>query len=297
MTLLTRRRFGLSVGLCGLLLLAVLLVSPGVGPRPPGVVEAWRSIGADDDPGHYYYIAFQMRWPRALKALLAGVTLSLCGAVFQTLFRNPLATPYTLGIASGGSLGAMLAIELGLTGTLLWVSPVMLCAFAGSAAVVVAVAFLARAARGLSSNGLLLGGVTIGFFCSALMLFTQYLADERDAFEIIRWMMGSVATVGYGELLALAPFVVIPWLVLCSRARALDQYAMGAELAATRGVSPGRLQAWCIAMASVATAAIVSSCGPIGFVGLIVPHAARRMVGADHRVSLIVSGLLGGTFL
>ena len=158
-------------------------------------------------------------------------------------------------------------------------------------------ALLARATRGLSSNSLLLGGVTIGFFCTALMMFVQYLSDEQEALAIIRWMMGSVAAVGNEELLMALPFAVVSWSVLLMQARALNQYALGEEIAATRGVNPARLQGLCIGFASLATASVVAVCGPIGFVGLIVPHAARRMFGADQRLLLVVSALLGGTFL
>ncbi|MHC4234235.1 MAG: FecCD family ABC transporter permease [Planctomycetota bacterium] len=293
----TPRRFALAISLCAAAVLTAVLVSPGIAVRPPGVIQAWQSLGDAEDTSHYRNIAFRLRLPRTLKALVAGVTLALCGAVFQTLFRNPLATPYTLGIASGGSLGALIGIKLGVAGTLLWASGVMACAFAGSAAVVVGVVLLARATRGLSSNSLLLGGVTIGFFCSALMMFVQYLADEHEALAIIRWMMGSVAAVGNEDLFRALPFVVVAWAALLMQARALNQYSLGEEIAATRGVNPARLQAVCIGFASLATAAVVSMCGPIGFVGLIIPHAARRLFGHDLRLLLAVSGLLGGAFL
>ncbi|MHC4093897.1 MAG: FecCD family ABC transporter permease [Planctomycetota bacterium] len=281
----TPRRFALAISLCAAAVLTAVLVSPGIAVRPPGVIQAWQSLGDAEDTSHYRNIAFRLRLPRTLKALVAGVTLALCGAVFQTLFRNPLATPYTLGIASGGSLGALIGIKLGVAGTLLWASGVMVCAFAGSAAVVVGVVLLARATRGLSSNSLLLGGVTIGFFCSALMMFVQYLADEHEALAIIRWMMGSVAAVGNEDLFRALPFVVVAWAALLMQARALNQYSLGEEIAATRGVNPARLQAVCIGFASLATA------------GLIIPHAARRLFGHDLRLLLAVSGLLGGAFL
>lgn len=294
---LTPRRLWLSVALCALAAVVALLISPGVGTSSLGLVEAWRSLGHPQEDAQAYAIAFRLRVPRAGKALLAGITLSLCGAVFQTLFRNPLATPYTLGIASGGSLGALIGIKLGLTAGFLLLTPVTLCAFAGSAAVVAAIAMLARATRGLSSNSLLLGGVTIGFFCSALMLFVQYFASEREAFAIMRWMMGSLETVGIEEAFALLPLLVVAWVVLLMQARALNQYELGEEIAASRGVKPRRLQNVCIAFASLATAAVVSVCGPIGFVGLIVPHAARGIFGADSRILLPTAALLGGTFL
>ena len=295
MTALTPRRFAVSIGVCTALAVVAILISPGIGTVRLGLMGAWRSLGEPDTTTHA--IAFGQRLPRAVKALLAGATLSLCGAVFQVLFRNPLATPYTLGIAGGGSLGALIGINLGLTGMVLFVSSVTLCALAGSAAVVVAVALLARAMRGLSSNSLLLGGVTIGLLCSALMMFVMYLANEHETFLIMGWMMGSLGTVGYDETLALLPLLLISWVVLVMHARALSQYELGDEIAATRGVSPARLQAVCIGFASLGTAAIVSVCGPIGFVGLIVPHAARRLFGGDCRMLLIVSALLGGTFL
>ncbi|HUU82403.1 MAG TPA: iron ABC transporter permease [Phycisphaerae bacterium] len=294
---LTPRRLWLSVGVCALAAVAAILISPGVGTTPLGLVDAWKSLGDPEGHAQAYTIAFGLRLPRAGKALLVGMTLALCGAVFQTLFRNPLATPYTLGIASGGSLGALVAIKLGLVGGFLFLSPVTLCAFAGAAAVVAAVATLARATRGMSSNSLLLGGVTIAFFCSALMLFVQYFASEREAFAIMRWMMGSLETVGIEEAFGLLPLLVVAWGVLLMQARALNQYELGEEVAASRGVDPGHLQAVCIGFASLATAAVVSVCGPIGFVGLIVPHAVRGVFGRDARILLPTAALLGGTFL
>jgi iron complex transport system permease protein len=294
---LTPRRLWFCVAVCLLAAAAAMLISPGVGTSRLGLIEAWRSLGDPPAESQAHAIAFGLRLPRAGKALLVGMTLSLCGAVFQTLFRNPLATPYTLGIASGGSLGALIAIKLGLVGGILFLSPVTLGAFAGSAAVVAAVALLARATRGLSSNTLLLGGVTIGFFCSALMLFVQYFANEREAFAIMRWMMGSLETVGIEETASLLPLLLVAWVVLGMQARALNQYELGEEIAASRGVNPRRLQNVCIGFGSLATAAAVSVCGPIGFVGLIVPHAARGLFGRDSRILLPTAALLGGTFL
>ncbi len=295
MSVLTPRRFAASIAVCAALAALAILISPGIGTVGLGLFDAWGSLSEPESTHHA--IAFGQRLPRALKALLAGTTLAICGAVFQTLFRNPLATPYTLGIAGGGSLGALIGIQLGLSASSLVVSPVTLCAFAGSAAVVGAVALLARATRGLSSNSLLLGGVTIGLLCSALMMFVMFLADEHETFLIMGWMMGSLDTVGFTETLMLLPILVIAWGALLMQAQALNQYELGDEVATTRGVRPGRLQAVCIGFVSLGTAAIVSICGPIGFVGLIVPHAARRVFGSDCRLVLAVSALLGGTFL
>ena len=301
MPALTPRRFILSISIClGLALLAILL-SPGFGTSELGLIDAWQSLienrNATDAASSDYNIAFRLRLARAVKALLAGITLALCGAVFQTLFRNPLATPYTLGIANGGSLGALIAIQLGLSSQGLFLSATTLCAFVGSITVVGCLTLLARLARNLSSNTILLGGVTLGYFCSALMMLVMYLANEHDAVKMLRWMMGSLDTVGHRHTLALLPFLVIVWFVLLMRSNALNQYELGPEIAATRGVNPTRLLSLGLVVGSLATAAIVSVCGPIGFVGLIVPHAARRLFGPDHRLLLPTSGLLGGTFL
>jgi len=294
---LTAGRFAVALGICVAILALAVLVSPGIGSQPISVVDAWRAwfTGASDSVT--YHIAFTLRMPRTLKALIAGATLALCGAVFQTLFRNPLATPYTLGIASGGSLGALVAMTAGRQAAILGISSVSWGAFAGSGAVLAAVWLMARSSRRLGGNALLLAGVTIGFFCSALMMFVTHLANVYETYQIVRWMMGSVESVGRVEVHALLAVLAPAWLVLLVQARALNQYELGDEVSATRGVRPGLLQGLCLVMASLATAAVVSICGPIGFVGLIVPHAVRLVVGGDHRVVLPASALAGSTFL
>lgn len=294
---LTARRFALYMGVCLVLLVVAVGIAPGVGTQPIGPVAAWHAL-FNPEPGTVTHdIVFTLRLPRALKALLAGATLAMCGAVFQTLFRNPLATPYTLGVASGGSLGALIAIVCGWTSSVLGLSSVSWAAFGGSGAVLAAVWLLARSSRRLSGNTLLLAGVTIGFFCSALILFVTHLAKPYDAFAIVRWMMGSLGTVSYRELTALLPVLLPAWIVLVFQARPLNQYELGEEISASRGVNPIRLQGLCLVAASLATAAVVSVCGPIGFVGLIVPHAVRLVFGGDNRIVLPASALIGATFL
>lgn len=289
----TVSRFVIHVGIAAAALLLVVVVSPGIGSGEMGVLDAWRSRG--DENSVAYFIAFKLRLPQTIKALVAGFTLSLAGAVFQTLFRNVLATPYTLGIASGGSLGALIAVKLGLDGLLLGLPQSSWCAMAGCG-LVVALVFLMAGYR-LSGNALVLGGVTIGFFCSAMMMFVTYLADVRETFFVIRWMMGSLESVGNDQVLrALAPLAA-SWGVLLWCSRSLNQFAMGDDIAASRGVRPATLQAVCIVFASLGTACVVSLCGPIGFVGLIVPQAVRLLIGRDHRILLPAAAMWGGTFL
>lgn len=299
MTRLTPARYFGFLGLCGFLLLAVILISPGIGTESNafGLIDAWRSYLEQDTEALAYRIGFVLRMPRTLLALQAGITLGLCGAVFQTLFRNPLATPYTLGVASGGSLGAVVAIKIGWHVTVLGVSGISLAAFLGALTVIGLVFLFTRGARRLTTTELLLAGVTLGLFCSAMMMFIQYLSTERQTFAMVRWMMGAVVTVGLSESLSSLPLFLMSWLVLNLSARSLNQYALGEEIAASRGVHVARLQAVCILFASLATAAVVAVCGPIGFVGLVVPQMTALLVGRDCRILLPASGLLGGVFL
>lgn len=298
---LDRKRYVRLLATGTLLLAAVIFVSPGVGSQAKsvGIMDAWRELahyGQKDVP-LAYQIGFRLRLPRTLLAIEAGVTLALAGVVFQTLFRNALATPYTLGIASGGSLGAMLAIRFGLTLTLLKISGVTWMAFVGSLVVIGIVLLFTRGARRLTTNELLLAGVTLGMFCSAMMMLVTSLSSARQTFEIIRWMMGSLDTIGNLQWSSNLPLMIPCWLVLVLSARALNQYVLGDELAHTRGVNVVRLQLICVLAASLSTACVVAICGPIGFVGLVVPHTTALVVGRDCRILLPMSALLGGVFL
>ncbi|MEE8386073.1 MAG: iron ABC transporter permease [Dehalococcoidia bacterium] len=296
---LTRQHYIVCLTSCIGLLLAVILLSPGVGSAMDevGLGDAWSAYFQDDQDSIAYWIGFRHRLSRTLLALQAGITLALCGATFQTLFRNPLATPYTLGIASGGSLGALVAIKLGIDASLLGVSGITASAFVGALGVIAVVFSLTRGPRRLTTNELLLAGVTMGLFCAAMMMLVTYLSSARETFEIVRWMMGSLDTVGGAQLAPSLAIIVPAWVVLVLSARSLNQYVLGEELASTRGISVARLQAVCILSASLATAAVVAVCGPIGFVGLVVPHITALVVGRDCRVLLPAAAIIGGVFL
>ncbi len=309
-----------------LLLGAMLIISPGIGTETAsfGWWDAWRALlgwpihaaeltgrplvdldrdGVISDGEQASFVAlarhigFGQRFPRSLLALQVGVTLALCGATFQILFRNPLATPYTLGIASGGSLGALIALRWGWTVAWLGISSIAVAAFGGSIAIVAAVFLIARGSRRLTSNELLLAGVTLGLFCSAMMMFVTAVSNERETFFMVRWMMGSLDPVRTIEGAMMLPLMLPAWIVLVASSRALNQYRLGDELAAARGVNVAALQGICVLVCTLATAAVVAHCGPIGFVGLVVPHIATLLVGSDCRVLLPTSAILGGAFL
>ena len=206
-----------------------------------------------------------------------------------------MATPYTLGVSAGAALGAMTAITFG---TAWAVGGVASASLAGALLAVMVVYALASARhRGLSTTVLLLAGVTLNAFFSAMILFVQYLSDFADTYRAIRWLMGDLDVVSYRPLLASLPFVAAAFLAFAWLARPLNLLTLGAEAAGTRGVNVVVAQRVAFFSASVATGAAVSVGGPIGFVGIIVPHLVRLFVGADHRLVLPASVFLGGGFL
>ncbi|MCC7044062.1 MAG: iron ABC transporter permease [Acidobacteria bacterium] len=240
-------------------------------------------------------IFFLARLPRALAAALVGGTLAAAGVVFQGLLQNPLATPYTLGVSAGASLGAMVAITFGASLPFVGVTGASL---SGAALAVLIVYVLAQARhRGLSTTVLLLAGVTLNAFFSALILFVQYLSDFAQTFRAIRWLMGDLDVAGYGSMLAAAPFLVVAFAAFAWLARPLDLLTLGADAASSRGVNVAMAQRVAFFSASLATGAAVSVGGPIGFIGIIVPHLVRLVVGAGHRLVLPAAAFFGATFL
>ncbi len=267
-------------------------LTPLIGAVPLELSQVWASEPVASE------IFWQLRLPRVLLAALAGAALAASGATFQAIFRNDLATPYTLGIASGASLGAVIAIHLGL-GVLWWgISALPVAAFAGALAVIAAVFGIGRAlGRHLDTATLLLTGVTISFLCSALILLLQYLSDMTGTQRMIRWMMGGLDTVGYQSLLQCVPAVALGGAWLMARAPVLDHLLSGDALAASRGIQVRKERVGMLLAASLMTGSVISLTGPIGFVGLIVPHAIKRLTGPRHRWSIPASALGGAAFL
>ncbi|MDX1502704.1 MAG: iron ABC transporter permease [Thermoanaerobaculia bacterium] len=242
-------------------------------------------------------LLWKLRVPRALLALLAGGALAAAGAGFQALFRNPLAEPYTLGVASGAALGAVLALQVAPHGWAFGAPLVYAASFLGALAVTALIVGLATARGGTSTATLLLAGIAISLSSSALILFVQYLADFHRTYRMVRWMMGGLAVVGFGEVLWAAPWVVLGVAVLVAHRRELDLLLTGEELAASRGVDLTRLRWIALAATSAMVGALVAVAGPIGFVGLVVPHVLRRWTGHDHALLLPACFLGGGAFL
>lgn len=277
----------------------VLVLSPGIGTQwdAVGWLDAWRSFFGGDRESTAYMIGFDLRLARTILALQSGITLGLCGAVFQTLFRNALATPYTLGVVNGGSLGALVAVKLGLAWSFFGLSSVSIASFLGSLLVIGLILLITRVNRRMGTAELLLAGVTMGLFCSAMMMLVTYLSNQRETFSIVRWMMGSLDALGVQQSAPSLVLLVPSWLILLGQSRGLNQYLLGEDVAASRGVDVRRLQLTCLIFASLATSAVVAVCGPIGFVGLVVPQMTALALGRDCRLLLPASALLGGVFL
>lgn len=242
-------------------------------------------------------IVLELRLPRTLLAMIAGSALALAGCAFQALLRNPLATPYTLGIASFGALGAYAAMVFQLTWSFLGFSPVVLSAFLFAGFDVFIVYFLAVQRGRFSPAVLLLAGVTMGMLANAGILLLRYLARPEEVVNMDRFLMGGVDVQGYDAVIFLALTATPCMAFLAAQAPRFDQLSFGVELAAGRGVHVMRLQVLTFLIGSLLTALLVAHVGPIGFVGLMVPHAVRSFTGSRHRILMPLTVLAGGPFL
>jgi iron complex transport system permease protein len=292
-----RRRLVVSLVLFGGIALAACVLAPLVGGTPIRLSAVFdRSIPyAENTDAQIFFVA---RLPRVLAAAVVGSCLALAGVVFQALLRNPLASPDTLGVSAGASLGAVIAITFDADFSMLGVSAIPLASFAGSlGALVIVYGLSAARRRGTSTLVLLLAGVTLTALLSAIASFVRYLADFTETLRTVRWLMGSLDVGSYASIgvaavpmaAAVAGFATLP--------RVLDLVSLGADSAAARGVDVARVEKIALVSASLATGAAVSLAGPVGFIGIVVPHLVRLMVGADHRVVLPSSALFGAAFL
>jgi iron complex transport system permease protein len=292
-----RRRFIRTVVVFGAIAIATILAAPLAGPTSISLRRAFDlSIPfADNADAQIFFIA---RLPRTLAGALVGALFAAAGVVFQGLLRNPLATPFTLGVSTGAALGAVTAITFNWSIAFLGISAVPVAAFAGSLIAVAIVYALAQARhRGLSTTVLLLAGVTMNAFFSAVILFVQYFASFADTYRTLRWLMGDLDVSSYQPILAALPASIAALAVFAWLARPLNLLALGPDSAESRGLDVTRAQRAAFLSASLATGAAVSIGGPIGFIGIIIPHLVRLIVGPDHRLVLPAATLFGAAFL
>ncbi len=242
-------------------------------------------------------IFWKIRVPRVFVAFLAGAALAISGMAFQAIFRNPLATPFTLGVASGASLGAAVYVRLGLAISVFGISGVSAFAFGGAILSILLVYGLTRIKSGFSIGTMLLAGVALNFFFSSAILFTQYMSDYTDTNRILRWTMGGLEIMGYEAVLNMAPFVISGAAIILFLTHELNLLMTGEELAISRGANVGKIKNVLFFATSLMVGGVVAMCGPIGFVGMMVPHICRLLIGADHRYLTPATLLFGGAFL
>ncbi|MEV0222231.1 iron chelate uptake ABC transporter family permease subunit [Streptomyces sp. NPDC050704] len=297
---MTRFRLGLlTVGGAGLLCASVA-VAITIGPADIRVGDVWSVVAAHLGWGSSELtpirdgIVWQLRLPRTLLAAVCGAGLAVCGAVMQSLLRNPLADPFVLGVSSGASTGAVAVVVLGAGGGLVSVSA---GAFLG-ALVSFGLVLLLSHTLGDTTDRVVLSGVAAMQLFSALTSFVvMTAADAETTRGVLFWLLGSLSGAGWTDVWLCLAVLAVTLLVCLGYARTLDAFAFGQDAAATLGVSVARTRLVLLCATALLTAALVSSAGAIGFVGLVLPHAARALVGSGHARLLPVAALAGAVFL
>lgn len=264
---------------------AIVLIAPWLGPS---------LAGASGE-----FILYDLRIPRVLMAVLVGGTMSLVGACYQTIFANSLAAPSTVGTTAGATLGALAAVVLAPN----WfgsganaVPLVAAVAFAGALVVTFAITAIAASGRA-QIHDVLLAGIAISLAAGAVSAGLQYSADQAQLYAAVQWTLGHLPQVGYRGVILITPFVSVTWLVLLSQSRALETLLGGEQRAHSQGVDVAWLRSTVLGVGALGVGACVAWCGPIAFVGLIVPHMVRLGVSASRRIMLPMSLVVGAAFL
>ncbi|MCH2205460.1 MAG: iron ABC transporter permease [Lentisphaerales bacterium] len=259
---------------------------------------SFTEVMAFDAESPDYQIFFNIRLPRVILAFIAGAALSVCGMCFQSMFRNDLATPFTLGIASGASFGVVLYIFLG--GPVIlsaFLSGTSIAAFSGAMLALLIVFSLVKYKKNVQLGDILLGGVAINFFFSSLILIFQFRAENSQLGEMLYWMIGGLQVIGYEQIRFVIVFVVVGMIVVILNLKEMDLLVIGEDMATSRGVDVAKVRQRLFLAVSLIVGAVVSVCGPIGFVGLMGPHICRKFTGPGHKLLFWASTLFGGVFL
>ncbi|MBN2193277.1 MAG: iron ABC transporter permease [Polyangiaceae bacterium] len=253
-------------------------------------------VGPPLDPETGSFVWWQLRVPRVVMAALVGGTLSSVGAAYQLVFQNPLATPSTIGTSAGAVLGVLAAVVAGAPSTSANLPWLTLAAFAGALATTVIVAGLAAYGRA-RMHDILLAGIAVSLAAGAVGTALESVADVGQRFTVSQWSLGHLPQVGYRGVAILLPFLAVAWIGLLVELRALHALTGGEDVAQTQGVDVPRARAVTLGAGAVGVAACVAWCGPIGFVGLIVPHVVRLAGARSPRVLVPLSLVAGMGFL
>ncbi|MGI3224410.1 FecCD family ABC transporter permease [Streptomyces sp. GTA36] len=297
---MTRPRLGLLIAAGVALLLLSVAVAITIGPADIRVGDVWSVVashlgwGSSELTPIREGIVWELRLPRTLLAAVCGAGLAVCGAVMQSLLRNPLADPFVLGVSSGASTGAVIVVVLGVGGGLVSVSA---GAFLGAVLSFGLVLLLSHTLGGATDRVVLSGVAAMQLFSALTSFVVMTSADAETTRGVLFWLLGSLSGVGWTDVWVCFAVLAVTLLVCLGYARTLDAFAFGQDAAATLGVSVARTRLVLLCATALLTAALVSSAGAIGFVGLVLPHAARALVGSGHARLLPVTALAGAVFL
>lgn len=302
---LTARRWNAVMVPLVVLSVALVVICLQVGPQWIGLTQVIDIVGhvllegtvESEQIGTTGVILIQVRLPRLLLGLLVGACLASVGVVLQALLRNPLADPYVLGVSSGAALGVALAILMGIGSTFLALSILPLCGFAGGLLSLVVVYRMAVSYGRLPIHSLLLAGVILNSIFSALIMFITSIMEPNRSAGTMTWLMGTLTAPSYPALAILACYLMGGLFLLLKQARRLNVLTLGEESARSLGIETEQVKRQVYLLSALITGAVVSVSGMIGFVGMVIPHAVRLMLGADHRLLLPASALVGGMYL
>ncbi len=301
------RSFRLFFGLLLVLAFLTIMTSLLLGTVSISVPDSFRILGSrlpiigsgislEGLSSAQQTIVLDLRLPRTLMAFLAGMGLAVAGCIYQGIFSNPMADPYLLGVSSGAALGATMALFLPISSVIFSLSTTSVFAFGGALLVLLFVFTLAKGRRKMDSLSLILAGVTINYFISALIALLM-LFNRKQLESVYFWTLGSFKDSRWGMIGLTAIVLVVVFVILYRHSRALNLIMLGEDQAKSLGVSTERVKKLLLGAASLLVAVIVANCGIIGFVGLIIPHGARMLVGPDHKRLLPFSLVLGGVFM
>ena len=277
-----------------LFLIFTILLSMLLGTADVTIVQLWGILTGDTEVKEMTkIIVLNIRLPRIIAAGLAGFSLSLGGLVFQAILRNPLADPFILGVSSGGAFGAVLGIMFGFSFNL----GIPLLSFAGAMLTIYLVLVMGQRKMGMESSTILLAGVIINAFFTAIIMFFISTAVDDRLHTMLFWLYGDLSQSAYVQFAIVAPVVVMAFIILYGLSRHLNLITAGDETALQLGVDTKRTKMICFLVVSLVIGLVVSFSGLIGFVGLIVPHLGRMVLGSDHRLLMPVSALGGAVFL
>jgi iron complex transport system permease protein len=292
---LTPLRLAATLGVLAALLALILALGVAVGPSGLALAEVWDAL-AGRTGGAAADIVLAVRLPRVGLAAAVGAALAVAGVVFQALLRNPLADPYVLGVSGGAALGGIAVLTLG-SAVGLGYAAVPPAAFAGALGALLLLLAVAGPAGRLAPTSLLLIGVVFNAFASAAIVFLASLAGLAEGAQVFLWLIGSLADARPALVASVSLCVVAGLLAVAPFGRALDLLALGEESASLLGIDAPRVRLWLLLASSLLVGAAVSVAGLVGFVGLVVPHALRVVLGPDHRLLVPASALAGAAFL